>query len=125
MKTKKSEVDPHGAVASRVLKHFGVPNVLKIVNQELHGSSLMDLVDLFTRLGFKVLSGEMDISCLRHVTDQSWPAVAQLDDRLVLVTGVERERVKFFDPVEGETEDPVSAFLARWGSQSAVVVWQE
>lgn len=127
--TKTKDGDGLKAVVSSVLKYLGATGVAKIVADTLKSQDFKALGDYFRSLGFRSLSGEMDVGCLRHFTDKGWPVLTELGGRVVVVTGVENEHVYFLDSEDGNTDDPVSAFVARWGSmdsfQYGISVWQE
>lgn len=130
MSKRKAEPSRGAAtVAARVLGLLDVSNPKEIIESQLKEESGVALVALFRSLGFRVVAGEMNVANLRHLLDQRWPVVASLADRQVLVRRVGQGQVHFVDPVEGDTHDPLSAFLARWtssdGPQFAIAVWQE
>lgn len=71
----------------------------------LYGTHPDSLEPEFRRAGYRVLSGEMDLTALKHLTAMGWPVAclvkADGEGHWVVVRGVVRGRVHLMDPIDG------------------------
>ncbi len=64
--------------------------------------------------GYKVLSGEMDLSDLKANAKAGRPTIAILSGHYVVVCGLERKRVYFHDPLSGARFLSLANFYGQW-----------
>ncbi len=86
------------------------------------GTHAAEMCDAFSRAGFRVLSGEMDLTVLGNLCNIGRPVACQMlyepgdeeSGHWVLVHGVGYGKVMFMDPLDGPRFLELGEWKARW-----------
>jgi ATP-binding cassette, subfamily B, bacterial CvaB/MchF/RaxB len=108
-----------GLVCTRaVLAFFGKPldYANRLTPSPTIGTPVRSIIQTLQLSGLLVASGNMSVDILKRASTPIICCVNDTLDHYVVVRGVARNRVYYFDPASGYTSSPVPKFLANWHS---------
>lgn len=103
------------ACVSMVLNYYDVRvrGVESLANN-LDGVQVRTIESFFRERGMMVVSGNFNISHLKHFVDVKVPVICLLNDHYVLVKSYFDYRVIYNCPIEGEKKVTARQFLKQW-----------
>ena len=110
-----------GLIAARcVLKYHGLDSSFadRLIPRPTVGITPDELINAFTLAGCRVAHGQWSLDTIKHARVPFIAYVNATDgiDHYVVVRGVGRNRVYFFDPDDGKKEQTIPVFMSRWHS---------
>lgn len=119
---QQADFDCGPAAIDSVLLFLGLPRYgPATLANPVDGMPPATVESVLRSVGLKVLSGQMTLADLKHITSSGRPVVCPValhSGHWVVVAGVERMRVYFQCPVDGPRAVPAKEWSALWSDRS-------
>ncbi len=105
-----------GLAAMRtVLKYWGyAPRLSANLASEIDGTNPRTIESVFRKMGFSVMSGNMEADHLRAFLRKARPIICAIESHYVVISSVARKWIEYQCPSDGPKREVLDTFVERW-----------